>query len=387
MLAAISLLVASYALSVQAASAGVTTRYWDCCKTSCAWNGKAVVTAPVTTCDKSNNPLSDVNAQSGCNSGAAYACGDNSPTIVSDTLAYGFAAVNLSGQTEADWCCSCYKLTFTSGPVVGKTMIVQASNTGGDVGGAQFDLMIPGGGVGAFPQGCQNQYGDISGWGQQYGGVSSRAQCSNLPAALQAGCQFRFDWFLGADNPNVSWEKVTCPKTLAAASGCVRTSEYVWPHLQSSQYRLLIIRPHRGYRGTTDDSAAVKAATTTKSTTTTTTTKPTTTTTTTTSKMVTSTVKPTTTTTTTTTTTPKTTTTTTKSTTTTSKPATTTQKTTTSTTTSSTAHQSPVSSAVCTSSDLAPHWGQCGGQNWIGATQCEPPFTCQYQNPWYSQCL
>ncbi|KAG8974745.1 hypothetical protein FRC05_006905 [Tulasnella sp. 425] len=236
MLATISLLVASYALSAHAASSGVTTRYWDCCKTSCAWSGKAAVTHAVTTCDKSNNPLTDVNATSGCDGGSAFACADNSPKVISDTLAYGFAAVNLSGQTEADWCCSCYKLTFTSGPVVGKTMIVQASNTGGDVGGAQFDLMIPGGGVGIFTAGCTSQYGSLDGWGAQYGGVSSAAQCSNLPAALQAGCQFRFGWFMGADNPNVSWEKVTCPASLAAVSGCVRTAEYVELHFLSPSW-------------------------------------------------------------------------------------------------------------------------------------------------------
>ncbi|CAF4848432.1 unnamed protein product, partial [Rotaria sp. Silwood2] len=29
---------------------GVTTRYWDCCKASCGWTGKASVTNPVKTC-------------------------------------------------------------------------------------------------------------------------------------------------------------------------------------------------------------------------------------------------------------------------------------------------------------------------------------------------
>ncbi|KAG8902470.1 acetyl-coenzyme-A carboxylase, partial [Tulasnella sp. 403] len=219
---AFAILALASALGVQAQSGtGVTTRYWDCCKTSCAWSGKAAVSAPVRTCDKNNNPLSDPNTKSACdNGGSAYACANNSPWAVSDNLAYGFAAVNLSGQTEASWCCSCYQLTFTSGPVAGKTMTVQATNTGGDVGGSQFDIMIPGGGVGAFPSGCTNQYGSISGWGQQYGGVSSRAQCSSLPAALQAGCQFRWDWMGGADNPNVTWQKVQCPSAITNITGC-----------------------------------------------------------------------------------------------------------------------------------------------------------------------
>ncbi|KAG8930070.1 hypothetical protein FRC02_004674, partial [Tulasnella sp. 418] len=218
------LTILSAGVTAQSGS-GFTTRYWDCCKTSCAWNGKASVSAPVRTCDKGNNPLSDVNAQSSCNGGGAYACANNLPWAVSDSLAYGYAAVNLAGSSESQWCCSCYKLTFTSGPVVGKTMIIQATNTGGDVGGAQFDLMIPGGGVGLFSQGCIQQYGSISGWGATYGGISSRSECDNLPQALKPGCQWRFDWFKGADNPTVNWEKVTCPADLTAVTGCVRTDE------------------------------------------------------------------------------------------------------------------------------------------------------------------
>lgn len=64
-----------------------------------------------------------------------------------------------------------------------------------------------------------------SGWGAQYGGLSSDT-CSELPKALQSGCEFRFgDWFEGADNPKVDWEKVTCPKAITDKTGCVRTGE------------------------------------------------------------------------------------------------------------------------------------------------------------------
>ena len=104
-------------------------------------------------------------------------------------------------------------------------MIVQATNTGSDVGEGQFDLAIPGGGVGLF-NACTAQWGaPASGWGAQYGGISSDT-CSELPSALQPGCKFRFgDWFEGADNPTVDWEKVTCPKALTDITGCVRSGE------------------------------------------------------------------------------------------------------------------------------------------------------------------
>ncbi|KAJ7196269.1 concanavalin A-like lectin/glucanase domain-containing protein [Mycena pura] len=35
----------------------------------------------------------------------------------------------------------------------------------------------------------------------------------------------------------------------------------------------------------------------------------------------------------------------------------------------------------------AAHFDQCGGQNWAGPTVCAAPFTCQVQNPFFSQCL
>lgn len=202
---------------------GVTTRYWDCCKPSCSWPGKAAVSNPVLACDKNQNPISDSNAVSGCDGGTAYTCANMSPWKVSDNLAYGFAAVSISGGTEGTWCCQCYQLTFTSGPAAGKVMIVQATNTGGDLGSNQFDLLMPGGGVGAF-NGCPAQYGSWDG-GAQYGGVSSASQCANLPSLVQAGCNWRFDWFMGSDNPSVSWTTVQCPAAITDLSGCVRNDQ------------------------------------------------------------------------------------------------------------------------------------------------------------------
>ena len=65
-------------------------------------------------------------------------CSDQSPWAINDDLAYGFAAVSASSPN----CCSCYQLTFTSTVLSGKKMIVQATNTGDDVGSTQFDLAV-----------------------------------------------------------------------------------------------------------------------------------------------------------------------------------------------------------------------------------------------------
>ena len=59
---------------------------------------------------------------------------------------------------------------------------------------------MPGGGFGIF-NGCSSEWGATSAvWGAQYGGPSTNT-CSQFPSALKAGCNFRWDWFQGADNP------------------------------------------------------------------------------------------------------------------------------------------------------------------------------------------
>ena len=200
---------------------GKTTRYWDCCKPSCSWNGKASVTAPVRTCKRDGVSLIDAGQASGCGGGSSFTCTNNAPWAVNDQLAYGFAAAVISSKTERDLCCACYQLTFTSTQIAGKKMIVQITNTGSDLGENHFDLQIPGGGVGLF-NGCSPQWGGQFQWGQTYGGVSSESECFKLPSQLQSGCRFRFQWFKGADNPTINFQPVACPAELTNISGCKR---------------------------------------------------------------------------------------------------------------------------------------------------------------------
>lgn len=121
-------------------------------------------------------------------------------------------------------------MTFTSGPVAGKTMVVQSTNTGGDLSGNQFDLQMPGGGVGIF-DGCASQFGQ-SLPGERYGGISSRSQCDSFPQSLKDGCYWRFDWFKNADNPSHTFEQVQCPSELVAISGCRRADDSSFPAFQ-----------------------------------------------------------------------------------------------------------------------------------------------------------
>ncbi len=114
-------------------------------------------------------------------------------------------------------------MVFTTAPVAGQELIVQVTNTGSDLGSNQFDLQMPGGGVGIF-NGCLSQFPGTysSSWGQQYGGVSQRTDCFNLPSVLLSGCLWRFDWFMNANNPSMRFKQITCPSVLTANTQCIR---------------------------------------------------------------------------------------------------------------------------------------------------------------------
>jgi len=201
---------------------GKTTRYWDCCKPSCAWNYKAKVTEEVRSCLKDGSRPPNAWTTSGCGGGTAFMCNDQQPWAINDHLSYGFAAANISGSDEEQWCCACFRIKFTSTSIAGKEMIVQITNTGGDLGENHFDIQMPGGGVGLF-DGCSPQFGvDASKWGERYGGLTSESGCDILPKVLQPGCHWRFGWFENADNPAIEFEEVLCPKELVDITGCAR---------------------------------------------------------------------------------------------------------------------------------------------------------------------
>ncbi len=252
-------------------TAGHATRYWDCCKPTCSWRENVDTTAVpfrvCKNCDINNQeieafewaPTSSIywsgyqGTKSGCDaSGIAYSCYSQVPYAKCDNLAYGYAA---APSKEA--CGRCYQLDFDGGTnnganqikeahklLKGKTMIVMASNTGSDVGNGQFDLMIPGGGLGIFDGGCGVQWGvDVNNEtlvGSRYGGLLTtcqkeinnydapaetfkscvRKKCDDLfgndPKTndLWEGCVFFVDWMHTADNPTFTYKEVECPQEL-----------------------------------------------------------------------------------------------------------------------------------------------------------------------------
>ena len=171
------------------------------------------------------------------------------PLKINDTLSYAFAAA--PGANAA--CGQCYQLQFNGSThngtaeikeahrlINGKTLIILANNIGHDVEGGQFDILIPGGGVGAYDS-FTNLLGVSTGdMGATFGGFLTSCQQSlndyNLPAAkykecvakkcndifgkspkfadLLRGCLWFTDWYEAADNPTFLYKEVQCPQYL-----------------------------------------------------------------------------------------------------------------------------------------------------------------------------
>ncbi|CAH1156032.1 unnamed protein product [Phaedon cochleariae] len=204
---------------------GVTTRYWDCCKPSCAWADHTTYTKgghPAASCLADGNTVADPNIHSGCReNGDAYLCNNQQPIFVNSSLYYGFAAASFTGGEDYSWCCTCMLLSF-KGQLAGKQFLVQVVNTGSPLAVNQFDLQIPGGGVGLYADGCAKQWDadPNTGWGDRVMGVSSIEGCEELPQELQPGCRFRFEFLEGVDNPPVTFYQVECPAEIVALTGC-----------------------------------------------------------------------------------------------------------------------------------------------------------------------
>jgi hypothetical protein len=221
--------------AINGGSQAWASRYWDCCKPACGWSGNVSSGSPMTACDQQNQDLSSYDTKNACESGgSAYMCWDGAPWQVGDKLSYGFVAA--SGPNYV--CGRCFHVQFNGSghsgnnagamALNGKHMIVQVINNGG-VAQDQFDLLIPGGGVGLL-NACNTQWG-TSDLGAQYGGFLTgcngdqscvRDKCNAIfgdKPGLMAGCEWFLGWYQAADNPNLTYERIACPSALTQRSG------------------------------------------------------------------------------------------------------------------------------------------------------------------------
>ena len=224
---------------------GFASRYWDGCKPSCSWTNNAGSAGPAKQCSANGKTENtDYNAQSVCNGGSAATCTSQIPFTVDgcDNIGFAFAAVPAANGGQ---CGKCFQLTFTGKgkyetkqnhkALAGKKLIVMVTNIGADVNQGQFDVMIPGGGVGLY-NGTSGY-----GWGSQgdtYGGLLSECEkevgynASNLlekrksclvekcnksfssDATAKQGCLFLANFMEAAGNPNHEYTEVECPEVL-----------------------------------------------------------------------------------------------------------------------------------------------------------------------------
>ena len=224
-----------------AKGSGFASRYWDCCMPSCAWPENSGGN-PSKTCDaRGKNPVSG--GANICADGQQATCTSQIPFTVEGCEEYGFAFAAVPASAGGQ-CGKCFQLTFTGQghynstnantqklKSKGKKLIVMATNIGGDVQQGQFDVLIPGGGVGMF-NGCSQM-----GWGpqgEQYGGLLSDCEKeSNYKANTYAkcltdkcnkafgndeeakkGCMFLVEWMEAAGNPEHNFVEVECPDVL-----------------------------------------------------------------------------------------------------------------------------------------------------------------------------
>jgi Glycosyl hydrolase family 45 len=214
---------------ITGASTGFATRYWDCCKPSCG-SSKLSCGNDGTSTDGGGN-------QSACAGGNSFMCYGFAPfqDPANKYVSYAYAASHRA-------CGSCWELQFTgkSGCSEGascpgtaanllyNTLFVQVINTG-DIADDQFDLLVPGGGVGQF-NACSNEWG-TSDLGSTYGGFLSgcngsisctQTKCNTVFAnkpALLAGCNWFLTWYGAGDNPQIKFKSVSCPSQLTGKSG------------------------------------------------------------------------------------------------------------------------------------------------------------------------
>lgn len=241
---------------------GFATRYWDACKPHCSWPEKVNKSAnpysiarncsidgytEIPAFTKSEDGTWIKGTVSSCDGGSAYTCLDMIPVAVNDTLAYAFGAA--PGADEKSTCGKCYQIQFTGEGKFGdkaahkliakKTLIIMASNVGYDVAGGQFDIMIPGGGVGNFDALTkQLEYlgGASSFMGERSGGIYTTCENEHGPDAdvkefkecvtegcnnafggnktLLQGCMWFVDWYETANNPVTLFKQVECPQYL-----------------------------------------------------------------------------------------------------------------------------------------------------------------------------
>ena len=226
-----------------ASGSGWATRYWDCCKPHCSWpeHANGNYARQCTNKGKTQDTNYGGNKSICDGQGSAMTCTSQIPFTVDgcSSMGFAFAAVPASNGGA---CGKCFQLTFTgkghysstnanTKAIEGKKLIIMVTNVGTDVENGQFDIMIPGGGVGIF-NGCSSM--GWGGQGEQYGGLLSdcekennynagkyqeclKNKCNSVfsnDSEAKKGCMFLVNYMHAAGNPEHNYVEVECPDVL-----------------------------------------------------------------------------------------------------------------------------------------------------------------------------
>ncbi len=225
-----------------ASGSGWATRYWDCCKPHCSWpeHANGNYSRQCTNKGKTQDTNYGGNKSICDGQGSAMTCTSQIPFTIDGCTDMGFAFAAVPASNGGA-CGKCFQLTFTgkgkygdnqnTAAIKNKKLIIMVTNVGTDVEQGQFDIMIPGGGVGIF-NGCSSM-----GWGsqgEQYGGLLSdceresdykagatltclKNKCNSVfsnDAEAKKGCLFLADYMHAAGNPMHNYVEVECPDVL-----------------------------------------------------------------------------------------------------------------------------------------------------------------------------
>ena len=226
-----------------ASGSGWATRYWDCCKPHCSWpeHANGNYSRQCTNKGKTQDTNYGGNKSICDGQGSAMTCTSQIPFTIDgcSDMGFAFAAVPASNGGA---CGKCFQLTFTgkghysstnanTKAIQGKKLIIMVTNVGTDVEQGQFDIMIPGGGVGIF-NGCSSM--GWGGQGEQYGGLLSdcekennynagkyqeclKNKCNSVfsnDSEAKKGCMFLVDYMHAAGNPEHNYTEIECPDVL-----------------------------------------------------------------------------------------------------------------------------------------------------------------------------
>lgn len=221
------------------------SRYWNCCKPSCASKAEADKGNQSRLCDLEMNRIFDYTTKSKCAGGTGTACFSQVPFVIDgcDDIGFGFGTI---GSSDPNICGRCFLLEFTGEGVwttkdthralKNKKLIFMGINRGySDDTHLGFNLLVPGGGGGNYPNACEGIFsGDL---GAKWGGLladcqgeagmtddiksnTERRKClirkctESFTGLPREGCLFYAYFLETAGNPKITYKEIECPQIL-----------------------------------------------------------------------------------------------------------------------------------------------------------------------------